>query len=620
MPDNPIEIYPHARPDRRLLPHSARRGQPRRQMGLRYFADIPCEVCDPNNRRRLLFRGRCRDISRTGALIDFPKDGHGQAAGLKVGDKVFVRVHIPPGMMPEGLEDFAEISASVARVTGRDVGVHFEEELNRHFGRRRWREFEWLSLFLLAFTLAAIAWIKSDSVFYFVFDIPIFFYGLCSSAFLVTRFVFGACYRSYPVNPDYTPGVTIVIPCFNEEEWITRTIQCSLDQDYPEDKLEVLLIDDGSRDKSVQRCFEFYEKVKSELGDPDRLKILPQVVNRGKREALAAGARIAKHDFLIFVDSDSLLAPDAVRQLVQPFQNPKIGAVTGRCDVENKWTNYITKMQAARYYIAFRIFKAAESVFDAVTCLSGPLACYRKELVMKYLQPWLDQKFLGRRATFGDDRSLTNFILKEGRTVYQDAAVCYTIVPSKMKQFLRQQMRWKRSWLRESLRAGGFMWRAEPFMALSFYVGLALPVLAPFVVIRALLVVPIVYGAFPYVYLAGILLLGMLVSSTYLLLRRSNLWIYGAVFCLFYLCVLLWQMPPAIFTFWKSEWGTRPTVNDAAAAPGAPRPVAAAVVDSVDSAIAPPAVPTTSPGAILAAARKRGADTTPFWLKDRKQG
>lgn len=112
--------------------------------------------------------------------------------------------------------------------------------------------------------------------------------------------------------------------------------------------------------------------------------------------------------------------------------------------------------QTVRYYIAFRIMKAAESYFDSVTCLSGPLSCYRKELIIEHTDAWLNQKFLGQPATFGDDRSMTNFILRTRRTGYQDTAICSTIVPSNMGFFLKQQMRWKRSWLRESLIAGTF--------------------------------------------------------------------------------------------------------------------------------------------------------------------
>lgn len=338
-----------------------------------------------------------------------------------------------------------------------------------------------------------------------------------------------------------------------------------MNQDYPIDKLEVIVVDDRSTDASAERIRGIVEKLHAEeerFATPERLKFTVLETNGGKRMALVKGVEMAKHDLVVFVDSDSFLAPTAIRHLIQPFQDPKMGGVAGRTDVENKYTNTITKLQTVRYYIAFRIMKAAESWFDSVTCLSGPLSCYRKELILKHSKAWLNQKFLGQPATFGDDRSMTNFILKTHRTGYQDAAICSTIVPSRMDVFLKQQMRWKRSWLRESLRAAGFIWRKEPFMALFFYVGLIVPIAAPVVVLYNLVYVPAVYGIFPGTFLTGLLMMSMLMSLAHLMYRKSRLWVFGFVFCLFYEFVLLWQMPVAWVTFWKSTWGTRETPQD----------------------------------------------------------
>ena len=295
-----------------------------------------------------------------------------------------------------------------------------------------------------------------------------------------------------------------------------------------------------------------------------RLKYILRPENTGKREVLAAGVLEAKHELVVFVDSDSFLEPFAIVNLVQPFRDEEMGGVSGRTDIANTYTNTLTKMQAVRYYIAFRVMKAAEGFFDAATCLSGPLSCYKKSLVLENLDAWRGQKFLGQRATFGDDRSLTNFILRKHRTTYQDTAVCNTIVPNTYSVFLRQQMRWKRSWLRESLIAAKFMWKKEPFMALSFYMGLVVPLAAPLVVIYNLIWVPLAHRVFPTAFLVGMLMMALMMSFAQLLLRRSTTWIYGIWFCIYYEFVLLWQMPVAWVTFWKSTWGTRMTPADVA--------------------------------------------------------
>ncbi|EPR43172.1 glycosyl transferase family 2 [Desulfovibrio sp. X2] len=553
--DRSAEIFPNPRPDRRFLPNVPSKGASRRGDNQRYFADFDVSVREPGRGGRELAEGRVVDLSNTGMLVDVRHD-------LAPGDAVVLKFFLNAGTMPEGYESRVTIPARVVRLDQAAglVAFQFEGDIASYMRKRRWRYMESLSLLLIFVVLLAIAFIKQESVFYFWFDVPVFLYGLCSVVFLLSRFLFAALYRSFPVDPDYTPTVSVIIPCFNEEEWIDKTIRSCLDQRYPEDKLEVVAVDDGSSDDSLGVLQRLKERIAPEVGD--RFQVLALGENQGKRHALAAGARIAKGELLVFVDSDSFLRPDAVLNVVQPLKNPRIAAATGRCEVENKWTNFLTKMQAVRYFIGFRVFKAAESIFDVVTCLSGPLSCYRKTVVMEHLDAWIGQTFFGRPATFGDDRSLTNFLLKKSHAVYQHTAVCSTIVPSSYAKFYKQQMRWKRSWLREGLRAAGFMWRKEPFMALSFYAGLVLPVIAPVVVVRAFVFVPLVYHVFPYMYCLGILLMGMLMCCSYLLIKRSSLWIYGVPFCLFYLVVLLWQMIPATVTFWKSDWGTRPSKFD----------------------------------------------------------
>ena len=358
--------------------------------------------------------------------------------------------------------------------------------------------------------------------------------------------------------------LSVIVPCFNEETWIGQTILNAMDQYYPPEKLEVIVVDDCSTDNSAEVIRNTIDNLKEKEGVnvAERVRYLFQPVNKGKRDALALGATYAKHELLVFVDSDSFLNPYAIINIVQPFKDAEVGGVAGRTDVANTYTNSLTKMQSVRYYIAFRVMKAAEGLFNAVSCLSGPLSCYRKDLVLKYSDEWLNQKFLGQRATFGDDRAMTNLILRHHRTDYQDTSICYTIVPNDYDVFLRQQMRWKRSWLRESLIAAGFMWKKEPFAAISFYMGLLVPIVAPVIVCYNLIYIPITHRVFPTTFIVGMLLMALLMSACQALLRRSTTWLYGVWFCIYYEMVLLWQMPIAWFTFWKATWGTRMTPAD----------------------------------------------------------
>lgn len=541
----------------------------KRKQGIRYLNIYEVAVTVYNNKGgKKQFRGQSRDVSFGGLGLVVTSE---EKESIKEAKKIRLKFHVEPGSLPEGYEMNVNIYAKPVRhVRLADgmwlVGFEFAQDLSDYAKRRKDRYMLTMSSLMLFFISAFIMLMRSESIIYFKFNKWLYLYSIITAFFLMSRYLFGALYRPKKVNPDFTPGVTVIIPCFNEEKWIQRTIQSCINQNYPPDKLEVIVVDDRSTDGSVEQIKDIIERLKRAEDERyhinERISYIVQPQNAGKREALAAGVKVAKHEYVVFVDSDSFLDPFAVRNLVQPFQDPKMGGVTGRTDVANTYTNSLTKIQSVRYYIAFRIMKAAESYFDCVTCLSGPLSCYKKELVEEYLDQWLNQKFLGQKATFGDDRALTNLMLRNHRTYYQDTAVCSTIVPNDNKVFLKQQMRWKRSWLRESFTAGTFIWRKEPFAAVFFYVGLCVPILAPVVVIYNLLYVPITTYAFPTTFMVGMLMMAMMMSSAQMFLRKSTTWIFGFLFCLYYEAVLLWQMPIAVLTFWKSTWGTRMTTND----------------------------------------------------------
>jgi hyaluronan synthase len=245
---------------------------------------------------------------------------------------------------------------------------------------------------------------------------------------------------------------------------------------------------------------------------------------------------------------------------VQGFADEKVGAICGHADVLNVRATWLTRMQAVRYFVAFKVNKAAESVFSVVTCCSGCFAVYRRAAIMPRLDWWENQTFLGAPSTFGDDRSLTNCVLRTWKVRYESRAVSHTIVPATFTKFMVQQLRWKRSWTRESLIVASFMWKKNPLGSAAVYVGIALPLVAPVTAVRAVVFQPVIQGAgAPLIYLAGIYMMA-LAYGLYYALRHSRydaLWIWGVVFCFFYLAFLLWQTYYAMLTTRSSSWGTR---------------------------------------------------------------
>jgi hyaluronan synthase len=404
----------------------------------------------------------------------------------------------------------------------------------------------------LAVLLVAVVAFKAAFVDAITIDPVLTVYGLVVCAYIVSRFGLSLVYRGAP-DGGLEPRVAIVMPCFNEEDAIARSMRSLLALDYSPDRLEIIAINDGSTDATI-------DEMRTVAAETDRVRVIDFPENRGKRAAMAAGIAASSAEIVAFVDSDSSLDPDALRKLVQGFADPKVGAICGHATVQNPRDSWITRMQAVRYFVAFRVVKAAESVFSAVTCCSGCFSAYRREAILPRLEWWANQTFLGVQSTFGDDRSLTNCVLRDWKVRYEAQAVSHTIVPETFTKFMRQQLRWKRSWTRESLIVSRFVWRKSPPAALATYVGMLLPLVAPAVAVRTVLWMPLVeaQGA-PVVYLLGVYAMAVAYGLYYAARhsRYDTLWVFGVVFCLFYLVFMLWQTYWAICTARTPEWGTR---------------------------------------------------------------
>ncbi len=412
---------------------------------------------------------------------------------------------------------------------------------------------------ILAYAAAIIVfiWTVKDLTISLLSQEPLFAgYSLAVSLYVLGRFVGALFYRSVP-DVKYRPSVSVIIPAFNEEDGIIGTIESCLQVDYPEDLLEVIVVNDGSTDRTWQRILEAKKR-------------WPQVFavdlgrNYGKRGAMAEGIRRAGGEILAFVDSDSYLERDAVKAIVQPFVDDRVGAVVGHAYVRNADVNWITKMQQVRYYSAFRVIKGMESLLSGtVTCASGCCAAYRTSVILPLLDEWEFQTFLGRPATFGDDRALTNRVLARHRVVYQSSARADTVVPTTLRKFFRQQLRWKKSWLRESLYVVRRFWRKNPVAALFTYASIAFPFMAPFVVLHAL-AGRVLQGNLSAVwfYLMGTYAMALLYSLFYAFKRQDGMWHHGMTFVLVYMSFLVFQTYWAIATMRDTRWGTRASTVD----------------------------------------------------------
>jgi len=430
------------------------------------------------------------------------------------------------------------------------------------------RTFFQLGLVLSGFAfLFFITLMKARGTAEFGFEPFLFVYTIFVTAFQLSRLVAAMFYnRAYHgtilaktaqkksiSSENFEPVVTFVIPCKNEEAVISETVANCFRAEYPKNKLEVIVINDGSTDKTADVLMTIREKYKN-------LAIINWEENRGKKYAMAEGFRLARGEIVIQLDSDSFIDPVGFRKILEPFQNPSVGAVSVHTDPRNADRNFLTKMQAAYYFVSFRIMKAAESSFMTVFCCSGCASAYRKSIILPALEEWLGETFLGLPVTWGDDRALTSRVLKMGyKTIYTDRLKAQTIIPEKFAQLVKQQVRWKKSWLVNAIYNSRFIWKTDPFVAFSYFFPLiAVTYLSPIMAARALFYLPIAHGTFPYYHVAGVLLLAALFVAYYRMIAPENrYWPYyfpWAVFNLFFLSFLTVY---ALIRINDRGWGTR---------------------------------------------------------------
>ena len=225
---------------------------------------------------------------------------------------------------------------------------------------------------------------------------------------------------------EQAPLLTVIIPAYNEGPMVARSIHSVAQARYPRERLEIIVVDDGSRDDTRMHI----EHAAAQY--PNLVSTLRFERNRGKRAALEAGFRRARGDVLVTIDSDSVIEADTLLAMAGPFHDPRIGAVAGKVSVYNREQGLIPRMLKVRYALSFDFLRAVQSTYGTVYCCPGALAAYRAAVVHRVLDAWIGQRFMGRACTFGEDRALTNAILEQGYDcVYQRAAIVHTLVPTR---------------------------------------------------------------------------------------------------------------------------------------------------------------------------------------------
>ncbi len=317
-------------------------------------------------------------------------------------------------------------------------------------------------------SFSAFAWVGSFIIF-------VFFVGdVLMSARLVligTLATYDRFHRRHAqFDPEYQPAVAVLIPAYNEEKVIERTVRSVLHSDYP--KLRAIVIDDGSNDATLDVCREAFRREIAE----GRVTVLTKP-NSGKADALNFALEHVTEEIFVGIDADTLVAHDAISKLVPHFSDPQVAAMAGNAKVGNR-VNLWTRWQALEYITSQNFERRALNTLNAVSVVPGAIGAWRTA----------DVKAAGgyQHDTVAEDADLTMALLQAGHHVnYEDRALAYTEAPTTANGLMRQRFRWsfgimQAVWKHKAAvrQKGALGWVALPNM-LIFQI--LLPLVSPFI-------------------------------------------------------------------------------------------------------------------------------------------
>lgn len=415
-----------------------------------------------------------------------------------------------------------------------------------------------------------------------IYGISLYVYGVAVTVSVLT--VFFIAFTRYkdpyevacqmPKTKRDKPLVSIMVAVRNERKAIGLCVRSLICQWY--EHKEIIVINDASTD-STGTILDWYAKRKL-------ISVIHCKENVGKKRALAQGMLIARGDIFVFTDSDSVLGIDAVLKIVKIFNSDEsIGAVSGHVRALNGDKNLLTKIQDSWYEGQFSVRKAFESYYDAVTCVSGPLAAFRKQAIFNFIPAWENDRFLGQEFRFATDRTLTGFVLgsmsigeklkrkyhdspfviqenyplKDWKVVYSKSARAWTMVPDTLRKIIKQQVRWKKSFIRNIFFTGFFYWKKPLMAGLFYYLHIVFVLLGPFVAFRHVIYFPVTGNGFiaALLYLSGIVYIGFMFGIAFKLENKgSHKWIYRPLMSLMSTLLFSWLIFYSAVTIKKMIW------------------------------------------------------------------
>ncbi len=396
------------------------------------------------------------------------------------------------------------------------------------------------------------------------------------------------------------PLISIVVPVKNEEDNIRKCVMSCVNQSYK--NKEVIIVDDASTDTTPK----ILDQIRAEVGS-ENIRILHLSKSVGKKRAIEAASEIAKGEIYAFMDSDCDMEGDAVEKAAKVFMSDRlIGALTAQGKVRGAHTgNILLKMQQVYIDGSYRVIKGAESSFNSLTCCSGSLSFYKRAAVQDFIHEWAHDRFLGVDFKFCTDRRMTarvlgskvvlnennlhkeekshrkipilqtgnddldmmksssdadmddNDISKPNWNVLFSSSIRVNIgVPNTVQALVKQQIRWKKSFLRSLSSTGGIYWKRPFYAAMLYYVQTGMKFIRPFILLHAVVMLPLAGDIVsPILWLSGIMFTGMIYGVDFRLRNPGDkLWLYRPLFTFLTTFVYTWLLVWAGITIRKQSW------------------------------------------------------------------
>ncbi|MGB8153188.1 MAG: glycosyltransferase [Nitrososphaeraceae archaeon] len=452
--------------------------------------------------------------------------------------------------------------------------------------------------------LAAIGCVLVAKVYFmlYVVDLTIGIYSFLTS-FVLFNILFLAYFRykdPYLEAQDVdltknAPLVSIVVAVKNEEDNIRNCIHSCLVQTYK--NKEIFVVNDGSTDKTGQILDQMHRE-----SDSKNFHILHLSKSVGKKQAIEAASEIAHGEIYAFMDSDCDMECTAVEKAVKVFcHDRKLGALTSHGRVRGAHEgNIFQKFQDVYIDGSCRAVKGAESTFGSVTCCSGSLSFYKRAAVQDFIHEWAHDQFLGMEFKFCTDRRMTAHVLgtpvepqadKTEKTyssilaigsdelenmrsssdpdlsLTKSAKSCWNVkysysirvnvgVPTTISALVKQQIRWKKSFIRSLFSTGSIYWKRPFLSALLYYVQTSMRFVRPYIVFYSIVMLPLKGDIISLIYwISGIMFTGMIYAVDFRLRNPGDkLWLYRPLFTFLTTFVYTWLLIYSAITIRNKSW------------------------------------------------------------------